>query len=186
MQWKWHILEIGPSGQKVTGKLSPADVVHLLAEANVSDPPQDAMIDIDLHLLRSDESVFVRGTIHGQFTVECSRCLGPATVALEEEPLMVTFLPKPNVDSDDEERELAIDDLDTFTHDGDEVDLLPMVREHIILSIPMAPLCQETCAGLCPVCGNNRNQATCDCALSASDGNKWLASLEALKKQMNS
>ncbi len=42
------------------------------------------------------------------------------------------------------------------------VDLAPLIREYLILEIPISPLCQPECKGLCPVCGENRNEVDCD------------------------
>jgi uncharacterized protein len=43
------------------------------------------------------------------------------------------------------------------------VDLAPLVHDAILLDLPLAPLCREECAGLCPFCGIDRNEGTCDC-----------------------
>lgn len=59
--------------------------------------------------------------------------------------------------------ELSGDDLDVYGYEGEEIDLTPLFREQIILAVPFAPLCSEECRGLCPQCGADRNQETCDC-----------------------
>ena len=55
----------------------------------------------------------------------------------------------------------------------------PMVRELVLMELPPAPLCREDCAGICPTCGADRNQATCDCEQDLGDP-RW-AGLDALR-----
>jgi uncharacterized protein len=42
------------------------------------------------------------------------------------------------------------------------IDLAPVLREYILLEIPISPLCRQDCKGLCPICGNNLNESTCN------------------------
>ena len=61
------------------------------------------------------------------------------------------------------EREIEEDDLTTAFYENDEIDLGQLMREQFYLALPMKPLCRDDCKGLCPVCGTNLNQGTCDC-----------------------
>jgi uncharacterized protein len=54
-----------------------------------------------------------------------------------------------------------LDDVELGAHDGDTVELDPVLRELIILGVPMSPRCKESCRGLCPVCGQSRNDLDC-------------------------
>ncbi|MEI6710017.1 MAG: DUF177 domain-containing protein, partial [Actinomycetota bacterium] len=47
--------------------------------------------------------------------------------------------------------------------DQDFIDLAPMVHDAVFLDLPLAPLCSSNCKGLCPYCGIDRNEATCEC-----------------------
>ena len=58
------------------------------------------------------------------------------------------------------------------------IDLAPVLREYILLEIPISPLCQPDCKGLCPICGNNLNESTC--YHEDDSGDPRLASLKAL------
>jgi len=69
---------------------------------------------------------------------------------------------KDGADADDGP-EVAVEDLDLFPFDGEHIDLEPLFREQFVLAIPYAPLCSETCKGLCQQCGIDRNSATCSC-----------------------
>ncbi|MGE0550368.1 MAG: DUF177 domain-containing protein [Kofleriaceae bacterium] len=121
-----------------------------------------------LELYADGAHVFVAGTFKGELTVACSRCVEPVKLDIDER-LRVTFLPRAELPADASEEagedgaEVGEDDLDLFPYDGDSVDLEPLFREQFVLSVPFAPLCSETCQGLCPQCGINRNTATCQC-----------------------
>ena len=139
-----------------------------------------AVVDADLYI--EDDNVFMRGSMRGHVVVACGRCVGPVEVPLDES-LMVTFLPKdqvPELDTDEDEDDIpAADDLDVYPYEGEEVDLEPLFREQIILSVPFAPLCKEDCQGLCPSCGADLNTTTCNCERQVIDP-RWSA-LEKLK-----
>jgi uncharacterized protein len=81
----------------------------------------------------SDHAVTVKGTITAPWTGECRRCLrtveGTATASVEE-----IFDTHPVED-------------ETYPLEGDRLDLEPMVRDAVLLSLPLAPLCEEACAG---------------------------------------
>jgi uncharacterized protein len=58
------------------------------------------------------------------------------------------------------------------------IDLAPVLRDYILLEIPISPLCRPDCKGLCPVCGNNLNESTCH--HEEDSGDPRLASLKSL------
>jgi len=49
------------------------------------------------------------------------------------------------------------------------IDLQPFIYDQVVLAIPMQPLCRPECAGLCPVCGSNRNEVSCTCEVAEID-----------------
>lgn len=131
----------------------------------------------DLDLYADGAHVFAAGTFRGELTVACSRCVNPVTLKIDEK-LRVTFMPRhelPDEDAEDgraddadnadggEGAEVSEEDLDVFPFDGERVDLEPLLREQFVLAVPFAPLCAETCKGLCPQCGIDRNTASCSC-----------------------
>ena len=63
------------------------------------------------------------------------------------------------------------------------MDLAPLLREEVILAVPMGVLCRSDCAGLCPVCGQNLNEGTCDCEQDDIDP-RW-AVLRAQRDQFD-
>jgi uncharacterized protein len=122
----------------------------------------------DLDLYADGTHAFAAGTFKGYLTVACSRCVNPVRLDLDEK-LLVTFLPPEEMPKDDdaaggeEGAEVAEGDLDVFPFDGEKIDLEPLFREQFVLAVPYAPLCSETCKGLCPQCGIDRNTGTCSC-----------------------
>ena len=63
---------------------------------------------------------------------------------------------------------------------GDGIELNDVLREYILLALPMQRVCSESCKGICPVCGQNRNLKECGCQLRAGD-DRW-AALKNLSK----
>lgn len=133
--------------------------------------PQAGHGTADLELYADGAHVFAAGTFRGEITVACSRCVNPVTLAIDEK-LRVTFMPRHELPDDaepseapdaDEGAEVSEEDLDVFPFDGERVDLEPMLREQFVLAVPFAPLCAETCKGLCPQCGIDRNTGSCTC-----------------------
>jgi uncharacterized protein len=138
---------------------------------------------VEVELYGDGENVHATGKVKGKVTVACSRCVGPVGIQLDE-PLHVTFLPahampaELDEDSADEGVELAENDLDVYSYDGETVDLEPLVREQFVLAVPFAPLCREDCLGLCPQCGADRNHAPCTCE---KPGDPRFLALQGLK-----
>jgi uncharacterized protein len=127
-------------------------------------PDLDARLSADGLALRgvlekSGDDVLLRGDLRGTLDTECARCLEPARIALDV-PLTVTFVEK-GAEGDDEGDSDDEDDVVFF--EGGEIDLGLEMRDEILLAMPINPLCQDGCLGLCPVCGGNRNSVPCDC-----------------------
>jgi uncharacterized protein len=142
--------------------------------------PQAGGGNADLDLYADGTHVFASGTFKGHLVVACSRCVGPVKLELDEK-LRVTFMP-PGEMPDEEEAEEGVEvreeDLDTFPYDGERVDLEPVLREQFVLAVPFAPLCQDSCKGLCPQCGIDLNTGTCACEKPVDPR---LAALKGLK-----
>ena len=113
-------------------------------------------------LIRTDEGVWVEGSLDATAEAECSRCLVPfglwVTVKLDEVFLLTLDIQtgrrvKPEEDA---EAHFAIDEHHTL-------DLTEAVRQYTIAAMPLKPLCRAHCQGLCPQCGTNLNEETCAC-----------------------
>ncbi len=116
---------------------------------------------------RTREGLYVGGRIQTNAPTECVRCLGDTIVPVDTQIEELFYYPA----SAAGEGEFAVDEDAT-------ADLGPLVRELALLALPMQPLCREDCQGLCPECGQNLNEATCDCEIDDIDPR--LAALKAL------
>jgi uncharacterized protein len=65
-------------------------------------------------------------------------------------------------------------------YEGDGLELNDVLRENVLLALPMQRVCSASCKGICPICGQNRNQSECQCRSEAVD-DRW-AALKELKK----
>ena len=135
------------------------------------DDPQagEAHAHVELHG-DDDFNVFARGRLSGWFELACSRCVEAVRVQIEED-LAVTYVPMSRLPKEDdldaelsdEGLEGSEEDVDLYGYEGESLNLEPLLREQIILAVPFAPLCRESCRGLCPQCGIDRNHETCNC-----------------------
>jgi uncharacterized protein len=137
----------------------------------------EAAIQASVNLAKHGQDVLVRGHLAGSLKLSCGRCLETFTapVAADFDLLLV---PGPQAGGP-EELELAAADLDRDFYTDEVVDLESLLREQIILALPLKPLCAETCQGLCPRCGANLNQEACNCPPEKVDSP--LAQLAKLK-----
>ena len=133
-------------------------------DARIVDEP----VGITVHLESLSNGVSVSGHAEARWHGECRRCLTPVS-----ERLSVDF---------SELYQQIPDDPEAYAIVNDQINLLPMVRENVLLAIPLGPLCRENCPGLCPVCGADLAEGQCGCDSTVSDP-RW-AALESLKGQL--
>ena len=182
------IKDIAVEGDVYERVLGHDEVEALLAASTVElSDSKEAAARLALRLEVVDDSVVARGTLAGHFDVPCARCLAPARIVAEELALIATFVPAETLAraSEEEETELTAEDLDTYVHDGESIDLEPLVREYLVLAIPIAPLCRDDCAGLCSRCGANQNEAPCECSDEPAAESSWVAALKGIKESMS-
>jgi uncharacterized protein len=137
-------------------------------------PFQDAswtLDDVALTLEKDGETVFVRGHLQARVPLHCGRCVEPYVVTVHPE-VDARFVPSPGTRG--EERELGAADLETDVYQHGTLDLTALLETETSLALPMKPLCRDTCRGLCPVCGANRNTTACACETRAPDP-RWAA-----------
>lgn len=105
----------------------------------------------------------VDGTLTVPVQLICSRCLGSFDKAVASSFSIFFREGRSCQQEDAEELELEERDLISSVFSGDEIDLMPEIAEQVALEIPVKPLCSESCKGLCPQCGVDRNVAQCSC-----------------------
>jgi uncharacterized protein len=106
--------------------------------------PEGSDLVIDLRLESVSEGVLVSGTAQVTLTGECARCLDPISQGLEVDVLQLYVYPGNEVDADDDEIGRLV---------GEMIDLEPLLRDAVVLALPLAPVCRDDCPGLCPDCG---------------------------------
>ncbi len=121
----------------------------------------------------------VRGKIEAEMSVDCTRCLDP--VHRKFEILFDDIFVDPADASGEIEVVLGADELDESIATDGKIDVVEVVREQILLSLPDQVFCSEDCKGLCPECGSNRNLIDCKCIEDEIDP-RWSA-LKSLKKE---
>ena len=116
-----------------------------LLRVELAGVPAGAEVDVDLRLEAVHEGVLVTGTASAPVVGECARCLEPVTSEVEANfQELYRYEPSPGEDDDEE---------DILLLDGDLLDLEPVLRDAVVLALPLSPLCSDDCAGLCPDCG---------------------------------
>lgn len=114
-----------------------------------------------LKIFRFEKRVLVEGSVKMAVALRCGRCLKetllPLDLAFREE-----YIPAEEIGKEIE-KELTVRDLDLGFYSKDELDINEIVKEQVLLSVPMKPLCSDGCRGLCPVCGKDLNEGACNC-----------------------
>lgn len=130
-------------------------------DLGVDDERITGEIGVDLVATSTIDGVVVEGSITMPWRTACRRCLTE---------VVGTGL----VDVDEVYQDDIGDHDDAFPIDGDQIDLVPAVREAVLLELPDDVLCRDDCAGICPVCGTDRNLGSCECDTTVRD-ERWAA-----------
>ena len=107
---------------------------------NLLEPPNKIIqATVSLSFSVASKEVLVRGKISGTRQVQCARCLTQT-----EQPFCEEF-------------------LETYTHNSEIIDIMYLVRQTLALTEEIRFLCKPDCKGLCPMCGQDLNVASCNC-----------------------
>ena len=138
----------------------------------VADDGARGLVEGTVSLLRTNSGILARATLRLRYPDVCSRCLTPLEVPLE---LHIEEEYQPTVDVFTGAASPRPKDPNTFLIDEHHVlDLTEALRQYRLLAAPMQPLCRPDCAGLCPICGQNLNEAPCACSRDEYDS-RWSA-----------
>lgn len=130
---KIHVNRIPADGYREDVAYDPAALDVDRADLRFEQP-----IAVSSFITKAEDEVVVQAEIHGVARLSCARCLGSFEAPMETGA--------------------------TFTYHAapaDVIDITDDVRQEIMLTSPMIPLCREGCKGLCPTCGQNLNVAGC-------------------------
>ena len=154
----------------------PAGEIDFSDSGTTQSGPLSAQGEAEL-LPRTGGEVHVLGRVETTLETECDRCLGRATFHIDTPfDLYYKFL-DPTAPVEDE---IAIDEgeAEMGFYELPGLELEDILREQVLLQLPMQRVCSETCQGICPVCGGNRNETDCHCEAAKADrpnDDRWSA-----------
>lgn len=140
------------------GEVSIAE--RVAGEKQIVDTPP---VHAQLHAHREKGQIPVDGTLTGEVTFLCSRCLDRFRYVYTL-PYQESFVQSHEPVLSGEE-----DAKGRYLFSGDTVRLDDSIADLVLVQLPLIPLCQPDCKGLCPVCGTNRNRHSCECSTERLD-----------------
>jgi uncharacterized metal-binding protein YceD (DUF177 family) len=169
--------EDGPQRYQGTWSFSASDISReeIVEVGNVT-------LDVTVQQGDSAGEYAAKGTASLTADLTCSRCVEPYPFA-NVSTFHVRFRPRPEVSAENEEIEITNEEeLDVEFYSDRSIPLRELALEQVQLAVPMKPLCDEGCLGLCPQCGANRTRERCSCDESVVD-ERWGA-LKGLREQL--
>lgn len=155
-----------------TSELNP-----LLVHGGVHDFEFVGPAQVDLSYYRTGTELFFQGSLHSRVAGQCARCLARFEIAHDPD-FRVVLVPRQGRWADE-----ALDgggDVQLMWYEGEYVDVSPLLRERLMLTLPTLALCRADCRGLCAQCGADRNAGDCGCV--AESGDPRLAVLRTLRR----
>lgn len=120
-------------------------------------------IHLDAHVRKVKEEITIEGRISATVEMSCARCLKPHHEHIDDS-FEVVYCPRPDDEEQVDEIELDETDLDISYYKGDSIAISDLLREQLLLMLPVKPLCKSDCAGLCASCGKDLNEGPCTCS----------------------
>lgn len=161
---------------------------------------QEALVDTDgfraeqpfkveFRLNKVGSGVLLNGAFTAVVVAPCKRCLTDVVLTLPAD-FTLNLVPENLADQvglddsrDDNQSERAgsfrMEDAEEEVFNGKVIELDPIIREQLLLALPMSAVCTDDCQGLCPACGQNRNEKPCQCDTRPLDPR--LAALKNIK-----
>jgi uncharacterized protein len=135
---------------------------------SVPEPVKPIAFRVAAHWMATD--VYLEGRAEAILELECSRCLARYRHGLREVFRLVLEPAGGRIPADPEAAQALAkqgvclgDEIEAGWYRGKEIDLEAFLREVLSLALPVKPLCREDCAGLCPHCGIDLSEGTCNC-----------------------
>ncbi|HXX54133.1 MAG TPA: DUF177 domain-containing protein [Thermodesulfovibrionales bacterium] len=136
-------------------------------------------VTVKLRLEKVGTEVLAQGEVATRMELQCSRCLRNFPKDMDTK-INVVYHPVEELRGE-EKREVKEDELDMGFYEDNELDIQDLIVEQVLLSVPMKALCSESCRGICPKCGADRNVSLCACEQKETDPR--LAVLKNLLKE---
>jgi len=171
--------QIREGGLSLDETLSESFLTHALAEVKDTGFRPDGPALLHVKLQKTGSGVLLRGSTEVNVQTPCRRCLADVhlrvpvsfTLNLVSRAALSDAEQKAGGDDDQSERggSFVLERADEELFDGKTIDLDPLVREQVLLALPMHAVCRDDCKGLCGTCGQNLNEGECGCARSQVD-----------------
>jgi uncharacterized protein len=129
---------------------------------------------------QSVDDIRLVGSLSTDLEVRCARCLEPVGQKVAD-AFDLIYRPQ-GVDAIAEEQSISSAETEIGYYQGEGLLLEDVLKEQVLLSLPVKQVCREDCKGLCPQCGTNLNTASCDCVTEMPDP-RWSA-LEDIRKKL--
>jgi uncharacterized protein len=126
-------------------------------------------------------AVRIRGRLEVSVESPCDRCLEAASVRIHRE-FDLRYFPAEQLEESGED-EIDEDASEVAYYEGNRLELNDILREVVLLALPMQLVCNEACKGICPACGQNRNLNDCRCERQVAD-DRW-SKLRALRTEVS-
>ena len=101
-------------------------------------------------ITRTNQGILIQANLRAALELECVRCLNPVRQRLQTHFTELYAFSR-----------RYMTDAGLMMPETGIIDLTPVLREYMLLEVPISPLCRPDCKGLCPVCGDNQNETTC-------------------------
>jgi uncharacterized protein len=164
----FDIRSLEAKAAQVDGSVAPDDPIWEKGDTLPAEP-----IHVTGRLSSAGEGRFYfSGRLEGNVELPCRRCLDEVDVDVDEDAHFLLAA----IGAEE------ADDPEVFLYDPNarSIDLRPAIRETWLLAVPTYVQCSGDCKGLCPTCGTNLNESTCNCSISKSDP-RW----DALRKSQS-
>lgn len=149
-----YVVSVRDLGRRAGSMQQAVRTVPAMADlgSGLARVPEGSDVEVSMRLESVVEGVLVSGKVRVGVRAECARCLDP--IAWEEDADFTELFVYPRQDARGHVVEDDIDDEEAPPRiEGDLIDLEATVRDAVVLRLPLAPVCQDDCAGLCPQCG---------------------------------
>ncbi len=165
MRHKIRVDEIPAAG--LTYKVDQGDGVFSKVIVDALDGEKVLRCGVSLDVRKVEQRVTIEGALEADLELACARCTTAFALDVRR-PIQAVMLLEA-APEDEEDVELAAEQLDESYLEGDVIDLHELVREQVLLALPEKPLCSRSCKGLCPICGADLNEDVCECTDTALD-----------------
>jgi len=163
------IESIPPVGLEVDDLLEASKILEIDQERGLGFSPSGPL-EIRGTLTKEGRELFFRGTIRGRIFLECARCLELFPQAVDIHWASEWRILSHPIRTGGRTTEAILEETESGWIQEGALDLTDRILEEVILTIPIRPLCRESCLGLCPVCGENRNIHPCLCQKAEKEG----------------